>query len=307
MLSTLKRSLKPLLLKTYNNRNNKFSKNFINSNRASIVERNNLVTSLPGEKILVLAPHVDDDMIGCGGAILKYLKEGKEVHIAYLTTGQKNGRSGLNEKQIVEERKKEAFLVADCIGIPESNLHFFNSRDSELLYTDITCELNNILQDYQIDTIFFPSILDTHIDHYATSKKLLAVFNKSQVTVQNMTLMMYEVQSPISPLFSNTVLDITNEFKLKSKLLKYYRSQQTNFHFLPIMNRLNGLVINENRMAEVFIKTNFKSYMKFIEENFNSDDNYVNLKENLIAHRDHRNTIDTYNNVQKFKCDLLQL
>ncbi|WP_165997998.1 PIG-L deacetylase family protein [Bacillus sp. Cs-700] len=307
MLSTLKRSLKPLLLKTYNSRNNKFSKDFINSNRERIVERNQLVTSLPGEKILVLAPHVDDDMIGCGGAILKYLKEGKEVHIAYLTQSNKRGSIGLQGEEIIIERKKEAETVAKKIGLPLNQLHFLSACDSELLTTDLAVELGSIMSRLNPDVVFFPSIIDTHTDHYAVSKKLYELAKEQNGVLDHVHLMMYEVQNPISPVYSNRILDITEVYNEKVSLLHYYKSQQTRFYFLPIMNHLNGLVFGEGKKAEVYIETNIQDYLNFVEKHFEDNEYYFQLKPQLIGHRDHRNTIPTYKNILESKKVLREL
>ncbi len=247
MLSTLKRSLKPLLLKTYNRRNNQFSKNFIHSNKDKILERNNLVSNLSGERILVLAPHVDDDMIGCGGAIIQYLKDEKEVHIAYLTQSNKRGSLGLNGEEIIRERKEEAETVAKKIGLPLNHLYFLSAKDSELLTTDMVEQLKNLMNKVNPDVIFFPSIIDTHTDHYAVSKKLCELSAAHNELLENVSLMMYEVQNPISPVFSNTILDITEVYKEKITLLHHYKSQQTSFYFLPIMNHLNGIILGEGK------------------------------------------------------------
>ncbi|MCA0986858.1 PIG-L deacetylase family protein [Guptibacillus algicola] len=307
MISLIKRFIKPLVLTMHTRENKKFMRTIIEENKEEIIERNQVVSKLSGNKILVLAPHVDDDIIGCGGAIVQYLREGKDVHIAYLTNGQGKGTPGLKEEEIIEERKKEAFAVADNLGLPKTNLYFLEARDSELLTTDIHCDLKELIQSNSIDTIFFPSIIDTHVDHYATSKKLYELYAKDEELVKDITLMMYEVQSPISPIYSTIILNITREFDIKKKLLKNYKSQTNKFYFLPIMNRLNGLVIDRDSMAEVFIKTDFKSFTNFVNQNFSDNEKYYNYKKELVAHRDHRNTIATYKNVLKYKEELLKL
>ena len=307
MLSTLKRSLKPLLLKTYTRRNNQFSKDFIKSNKNKILEKNNLVTNLSGERILVLAPHVDDDMIGCGGAILKYLKDGKEVHIAYLTQSNKRGSLGLNSEEIIRERKEEAEAVAKEIGLPLNHLYFLSAKDSELLSTDMVEQLKKLMDTVNPDVVFFPSIIDTHADHYAVSKKIYELSQAYNEVLENASLMMYEVQNPISPVYSNTILDITEVYNEKISLLNHYKSQQTSFYFLPIMNCLNGIILGEGKRAEVYIRTNINEYRKFVESHFGDNESYFQLKPQLIGHRDHRNTIPTYENILKSKKDLSEL
>ncbi|MGA9292739.1 MAG: PIG-L family deacetylase, partial [Ignavibacteriaceae bacterium] len=73
-----------------------------------------------GCKVLVLAPHFDDEVIGCGGTLYKHLQKGAEVTVAFLTDGRNGSKSTSNlplkelkkaEEKIVAIRKNEARLA----------------------------------------------------------------------------------------------------------------------------------------------------------------------------------------------------
>ena len=63
------------------------------------------------KKILVLAPHADDEVLGCGGTIDKYSKQGHHVYVAVLTDASL-GAKELFPKKLIEKVRKEAIWCA---------------------------------------------------------------------------------------------------------------------------------------------------------------------------------------------------
>jgi LmbE family N-acetylglucosaminyl deacetylase len=135
-------------------------------------------------KIVVFAPHPDDEIYGCGGSILKWMDEGHEVHIIYVTDNRvliSWGRthdqlieekakpySKLNEDQIAKIGLKEAEDVARSIGFPKRNIHLFKFHDQGALNRiDEGVNLaSNIIKD--ANRIVCPSDNNNHVDHQAT-------------------------------------------------------------------------------------------------------------------------------------------
>jgi LmbE family N-acetylglucosaminyl deacetylase len=92
------------------------------------------------ERILILAPHPDDEVITCGGIIQKALKAGAQVKVVYLTNGEHNELAFIvYEKRITfrqgefiylgKLRQKEATRAMDFLGVPEKNLVFLGYPD----------------------------------------------------------------------------------------------------------------------------------------------------------------------------------
>src|SRR5215471_17732082 len=87
-----------------------------------------LVWEPQGRKIVVLAPHMDDEVIGCGGALYKHVRNGAEVTVVYMTDGR-YGSSALHlltgaerkrrEGELIEVRKREAQLAMETLGVKE--------------------------------------------------------------------------------------------------------------------------------------------------------------------------------------------
>lgn len=92
------------------------------------------------DRILVLAPHPDDEIIGCAGVIQKAVAAGAHVRIAYLTNGDANQLAFIvYEKRLTfmpgefvhmgEVRRKEATAAAKVLGLAADNLIFFGYPD----------------------------------------------------------------------------------------------------------------------------------------------------------------------------------
>lgn len=92
------------------------------------------------DRVLILAPHPDDESIGCAGAILAALRAGAKVHVAYLTNGDHNQwafivyekRITLRQGEFIhmgEVRREEAVKAMQLLGLRESDLTFMGYPD----------------------------------------------------------------------------------------------------------------------------------------------------------------------------------
>jgi LmbE family N-acetylglucosaminyl deacetylase len=135
-------------------------------------------------KIVVFAPHPDDEIFGCGGSILKWIEEGHDVHIIYVTDnrvliswGLKTNELiedvigdyiDLNEDQIAEIALKEAESAAKAFGLPQNNVHLLKIHDQDAMNKiDLGVSLSKqIIPD--ADRIVMPGDIGSHPDHRAT-------------------------------------------------------------------------------------------------------------------------------------------
>ena len=88
------------------------------------------VEAPPGSRIVVLAPHPDDDVLGCGGTLAKQVVTGASVSVVYLTDGRKGDPTFASEDDLVKERQREAVAAAAVLGIED--VAFLGARDQEL-------------------------------------------------------------------------------------------------------------------------------------------------------------------------------
>ncbi|MBU3144787.1 PIG-L deacetylase family protein [Clostridium sp. CF012] len=275
-------------------------------NKNKLKNEISISSNLDGETILILAPHIDDDIIGCGGAILRYLSENKDVYIVYLTNSGKQG-SQPEKSKVVEERKLEAINVAYALNLKKEKLFFLNGEDGDLINSKIDNELKNIINSVNPDTIFMPCFLDSHNDHFAVTKTLWNINNKNCNLFTNVNLYLYESQSPFTPLYSNVFLDITDIYKTKKMLLKFYISQTSDFKFSYYISKINGYTFNNKTLCEAYIKTTFSNYFNLYTEHCGSFENYLKIKNQIIPYGYSDTLIKSYNSSFKFKSILKKL
>ena len=210
------------------------------------------------KKVLILAPHPDDEVLGCGGLILLLLKNKCQISIFCLTSGEKREQS-LREKEFKSIWKKK-------IG----QFIFFRFNDSELLTSqkDVKKIQKKIIE-LKPNIILTPFILDDHIDHTNTNKIFLNLYNH----FSNIKIWSYQVYSII---FSNYYLDITSVEKKKFELMKKYKSQMANFDYI---NWNRGLNAWSSRFAN-------KKKIKFIENYYINDlENYSKICKNYFSQK----------------------
>jgi len=96
-----------------------------------------------GERVLVIAPHPDDDVLGVGGSIAEFTRQGHEVCVVFVTNGDANEAAQLlltlnplhraaDYKALGYRRQKEAARALDILGVPSSHMLFLGYPDGGL-------------------------------------------------------------------------------------------------------------------------------------------------------------------------------
>ena len=126
-------------------------------------------------KILVVAAHPDDEVLGCGGTIAKHALEGDEVHCLILGEGITSRYSERNEaEEQLKELKSQAEKAAKILGIKEVLFKDFpdNRFDTVPLLTIIKA-VEEVKEKIQPDTVYTHHLGDLNIDHRLTFDAVL--------------------------------------------------------------------------------------------------------------------------------------
>ena len=128
------------------------------------------------QRILVLAPHTDDGEIGCGGAIARFIEEGKDVYCIAFSAARTSIRPGFPD-DILETEFKAATRT---LGIPSENtrIYDFPVRHFPEHRQAILQELIDLRQDIHPDLILMPSPHDIHQDHQVIAAEGLRAFKR---------------------------------------------------------------------------------------------------------------------------------
>lgn len=189
-------------------------------------------------KFLILAPHPDDESIGCGGLMLKYPKN---IKVICLTDGRR-GSEKLSQTETVKVRKKEFAQAMEYAQV--DSYEMLDIVDKQLVESYDEFEKIEI-DDY--DCIFIPNILDQHPDHKAVSI-LLSKLLKQKKHKKDLKIAMYEVWSTL--VLPNAYLDIENIKDKKRELISKHISQVQSLDYVS-----KSLALNSYRSLQVFKQT----------------------------------------------------
>lgn len=193
-------------------------------------------------KVIVLAPHCDDEAVGCGGMILRCLQNGNPCKVIFFTNESKDGKLFRHFETLNAWKE-----------YPQLEHIFLNIEDSKVSeYTDmLKIILAPLMESFQPDSIFLPWPVDRHSDHRATVQIL------SQLKINmDKRVFFYEV---FFPLYSNCTMNITNVFEEKKGIVDAYVSQQR-LNLKEMMQYLNmyravQMRLNTVKAAEAFYCT----------------------------------------------------
>lgn len=117
---------------------------------------------------VVLAPHPDDETLGCGATIMRKRAAGALVYIVIATDGRHSlQRSHLSADAFAELREEEARRAGAILGLSGENIAFLRFEDGRLVdhRRSLRDRLAAIVEEIDPDEIFVSSIIDTHPDH----------------------------------------------------------------------------------------------------------------------------------------------
>jgi len=173
--------------------------------------------------ILAIGAHPDDIEFGCGGTLLKYIRNGHNVYLLVMTDGHKGGQAKLRR---MEQKRAAAILK------PQEVI-WGTYQDTELSpkMNEMVQDIEAILERVQPHFTFVNYDEDTHQDHRALAKAAISA------TRYIKNVLFYE--GPTSQNFSPTVfVDIRETLEEKTQVLLAHQSQvtKTNIEGLSIVD-----------------------------------------------------------------------
>ena len=116
-------------------------------------------------RILVLAPHADDEVVGCGGMIARRAREGDHVHVVVAAIGGLKHRH-LRKAATVLARRAELARAAEVLGVAETTVLYegLDMRLDTIPQVELVTTLDRILDAARYDEVYFPYASHNH-DH----------------------------------------------------------------------------------------------------------------------------------------------
>lgn len=173
---------------------------------------------IEGKRVLVLAPHPDDEVFGCGGAIMRHVMAGDKVTVIIASDGEFGTTPSL-QSNYKDLRRQESNLAAAVLGYGEPT--YWGLPDRGLVYGEyLIRRIESAVADLDVDLVYAPSLQEMHPDHRAMGMSAVEAIRRRGTSTK---LAMYEVGVPMSR--PNLLLDISNLKALKQRAMLCFGSQ----------------------------------------------------------------------------------
>jgi len=201
---------------------------------------------LPGDNALVLAPHADDEVIGCGGTLLRHTAAGGTARAIICTS---DGPA----------REAEARAASRILKLSEP-LFLDYPVESLEKQTGLPDELSRIFDDAKPEIVFAPFFIDNHTDHRALNRALLAACAQKKY---KFLIYAYPVWLPLYP---NVLIDISGgTWEQKKEAIGSYKSQIATRDYVTMSRSLAAYWATVKghglELAETFYRMSCREYL----------------------------------------------
>ena len=206
---------------------------------------------LPGKKVLVIAPHQDDESIGCGGTLIKHTKAGGRLEIAFCTSGG-------------EKRMYEAKDAAKLLG---SRINHFLQFETRSLYKNtnqLAERFTELFNRVKPEIVFLPFMIDNHQDHVAISRAFVKAYKNRTI---NCLIYAYSIWTTLIP---NVIFDISEQWEQKKQAIEYYKTQTATRDYVTMASSISkywSVVKGRNtQYCEAFFKATSSEYVSLVKK-----------------------------------------
>lgn len=182
-------------------------------------------------KVIVVAPHPDDEIIGCGATIAKHIENGDEVTII-VATNASVGAPDLFSEDSAKNTREEAVNAHIFLGVKETIFFEFPAPALNAFPEyKISLELGRVFKNINPTHLYLPHPGDIHQDHKAIYRASL-VAARPQGDHKILNIYCYETLSETEwapmqekPFVPNHFVDVTDFFSKKIEAMKFFDSQ----------------------------------------------------------------------------------
>jgi LmbE family N-acetylglucosaminyl deacetylase len=211
-------------------------------------------------QVLIVAPHPDDDVIGCGGSIIRHIRKGHTVTVVYMTSGEAGSLVRAKE-ELRRIREAETSEAASVMGF--SDLIFLRNADGCLSAdAENLTRLTRIIREKRPEMIYFPHAGEGCRDHRITHEICVEVVKRARGpwfqecpgepwSVES--VLCYEIWTPLAEV--SYTEEISDCVDLKLEALRRHRSQLASIPYdeaVRGLNRYRGAMTRRGIYCECF-------------------------------------------------------
>lgn len=206
-------------------------------------------------RVLVVAPHPDDEAIGPGATLALHHRLGDPIAALFVTTGVHGDRGGRDPRQYVALRRREAEAAAAVLGIARTE--FWEHPDGMVVTAaDLAAVVErfvDLLRRERPDVVYAPHAGEAHSDHHYVALAVARARARLAGEGAAPRLLGYEVWSPLAP---DWAVDVASVYETKLAAIRCYASQLERNDIPRAVDGLNRfravLLPPGGRYAEVF-------------------------------------------------------
>ncbi|MFZ1086547.1 MAG: PIG-L deacetylase family protein [Terracidiphilus sp.] len=214
------------------------------------------------ERVLVIAPHADDEVLGAGGTIARFTDEGAEVSVIVLTGGFPPDFAEEEEDLI----RREAVRAHDILKVKKTiYLDFPAAALDTVAHRELNYALSLLYKRICPTIVFVPFLGDVHLDHQAAFQSAMVMCRPTGGHLPH-SVLAYETisetnwnASPVTPGFlPNTYVDISDYLETKLAAFQAYASQVCPFPHERSLETMRALAVMRGstvhlKAAEAFV------------------------------------------------------
>ncbi len=214
---------------------------------------------------IVLSPHPDDELIGCGGLLLELINRGVTTTVVQMTDGAESaGLQGCDEQLRRTIRSGEAGRVAQEMGV--DRLTFLNAPNGRLSSAPVYVDpVNRLLRDSEPDLVLVPFINDDHPDHVAANLVLDDALEGLSHD-RNPVVLVYEVWSLVP---AHVVHPIDKFMQRKLDLLMQYPTAMRAVDYIWHCQVRNGYRsrrhLQSEGFAEAYLAMQYGTFRRLVQ------------------------------------------
>jgi len=189
------------------------------------------------KKILIIAAHPDDEILGCGGTIARLVNEGNEVYTLILGEGITSRdyiRDRKKRESEIKELKKQVSRANEIIGVKEVfTFDFPDNQFDSIPLLNIIKKVEKVKNQIKPDIIFTHYKNDLNIDHKKTYEAVITttrpIENETVKTIYSFEVLSSTEWNYPTTFSPNVFFDISRTFKKKIEAMACYKSELRNY------------------------------------------------------------------------------
>ena len=214
------------------------------------------------KKILVFAPHPDDEILGVGGTIGRRIKEGYEVYVCIITSAYQP----LFTKELSIRNREDALKCHEYMGVKKTFFLDFPAADLESVKRyELNGRIMEVIKEVTPDEVYIPHIGDMQKDHQITVDACMVALRpkyfpqvKKIYAYETLSETDWNIPSVTNAFIPNVFVNIEDTLEIKKTALAYYSMQISEFpdarsiQAVEALARYRGALMHW-RAAEAFV------------------------------------------------------